>query len=354
MGEILGIGTSHYPGPMVPDSYMAAFLRRALESSRVPEHLKKVESWPRPMQLEWADDGGTRAAGKHRERMIGAFRKIRAEIEAFKPDFILVWGDDQYENFREDIIPPFCVYIFDRAEYVPLAGIERWAKTDQNIWGEPPDKVFNIKGHVPGGRYLVNRLSQEDFDLPYAYTLRSDRGLAHSFSQTLVFLDYDRQGFDFPLVPFHVNCYGSSVIRSRGGIAHLAGDGNEGPDPPAPSPRRCFDLGRSVARALGESPWRVVLMATSSWSHAFLTEKNHWLYPDMEADRQRFEELRDGKHGSWRGLDLAQIEESGQNEILNWVCLAGAVTELNQRIEVIDYVESHVFNSNKCFALFRP
>ena len=95
-------------------------------------------------------------------------------------------------------------------------------------------------------------------------------------------------------------------------------------------------------------------MASSSWSHAFLTKKNHWLYPDMEADRQRFEELKNGEHGSWRDLNLSQIEESGQNEILNWVCLAGAMTELKYRIEVIDYVESHVFNSNKCFAVFRP
>jgi hypothetical protein len=95
-------------------------------------------------------------------------------------------------------------------------------------------------------------------------------------------------------------------------------------------------------------------MATSSWSHAFLTEKNHWLYPDMEADRQRFEELRDGGYDSWRELSLSQIEEAGQNEILNWVCLAGAMTELKLQVEVIDYVESYVFNSNKCFAVFRP
>ncbi len=354
MGEILGIGTSHYPGPMVPDSYMAAFLRRTLESPRVPDQLKKVQSWPRPMQLEWGSDEGATAAGKHREQLMGAFRKIRAEIEAFRPDFIVVWGDDQYENFREDIIPPFCVYIFDQAQYTPLAGIDRWARTSQNVWDEPPGKVFTVKGHVPGGRYLVSRLLEEDFDLPYAYTLRFARGLAHSFSQTLLYLDYDRLGFDHCLIPFHVNCYGSAVIRSRGGNAHLKAEGKDGPDPPAPSPRRCFELGRAVARLLRASPWRVVLMATSSWSHAFLTEKNHWLYPDMESDLRRFEELRDGGHGRWRELSLSQIEDAGQNEILNWVCLAGAMTELKLKVNVVDYVESYIFNSNKCFAVFRP
>ena len=37
--------------------------------------------------------------------MIDEFRKIRRELDAFKPDFVLIWGDDQYENFREDCVP---------------------------------------------------------------------------------------------------------------------------------------------------------------------------------------------------------------------------------------------------------
>jgi hypothetical protein len=48
------------------------------------------------------------------------------------------------------------------------------------------------------------------------------------------------------------------------------------------------------------------------------------------------------------------VEASGQHEILNWVCLAGAMTELNYQVEVIDFVETYVFNSSKCFAVFRP
>jgi len=54
---------------------------------------------------------------------------------------------------------------------------------------------------------------------------------------------------------------------------------------PAPSPARCFDLGQALARALKPSPWRIALIATASFSHAFLTKKNHFFYPDMESDR---------------------------------------------------------------------
>ncbi len=354
MGELLGIGVTHYPGPMVPDADMACFLRRTLQSDRVPAPWKQVANWPVLMQAEWAADGGKAAAGQHRARLVDAFRRVRREIEAFQPDFILIWGDDQYENFREDIIPPFCVYVVDCVLSRPLLGTERWAQTTANWWGEPQDKVFPIRGHPDGAKYLVRRLMESGFDIPYAYATRHERGLAHSFNQTLLFLDYDRKGFDFPVVPFHVNCYGSSVIRSRGGGAHLSGDGGSQPDPPGPSPLRCFALGQAIARALHESPWRAVLMGSSSWSHAFLTEKNYWLYPDVESDRQRLQELQAGQFSTWAGLDPTAIEDAGQHEILNWVCLAGAMTELGYTVEVVDFVETYVFNSSKCFALFRP
>jgi hypothetical protein len=354
MGELLGVGLTHYPGPMVPDEYMAAFLRRTLESNRVPAHLKEVASWPAAMQEEWGADESTTAAARHRARLVDGFRRVRREIEAFDPDFILIWGDDQYENFREEIIPPFCVYILDTLVSKPLAGVEKWAHTPQNAWSEAPDKEFRFRGHPDGAKYLVRRLNESGFDIPYAYATRDNRGLAHSFNQTMLFLDYDRTGFDQRIVPFHVNCYGSSVIRNRGGIAHLAADGSAEPDPPGPTPERCFALGRTVARLLKESPWRVVLMGSSSWSHAFLTEKHCWLYPDVESDRARLAELKAGRYTTWAGLDLAQVEEAGQHEILNWVCLAGAMTELNYRVEVLDFVETYVFNSSKCFAVFRP
>jgi hypothetical protein len=353
MAEILGVGVSHYPGPMVADAYMAGFLRRTLASPRVPAHMKNPNNWPPQMQSEWNDDGGEKAAAQHRARFVQSFRRVRAEIEDFRPDFILIWGDDQYENFLEDGIPPFCVYVFDKADCRPLIGTERWAKTPQNVWGEDPTKVFPVKGHAPGARFLVRQLMEEDVDISYAYAFRSARGLAHSFGQTLIFLDYERCGFDFRIIPFHVNCYGSQVISSKGGGAHLEGENNDDLDPPPPSPKRCFDIGAKVARILKESPWRVVIMASSSWSHAFLTEKNHWLYPDMESDRRRFQELKEANYHLWRALTISEIEKAGQHEILNWVCLAGAMSELKMRVEIIDYLETYVFNSNKCFALFR-
>jgi hypothetical protein len=94
-------------------------------------------------------------------------------------------------------------------------------------------------------------------------------------------------------------------------------------------------------------------MASSSWSHAFLTEKNHWIYPDLEADRAMLEQLRVGAYTAWRDQPLHKMEESGQQEVLNWVCLAGAMAELGRKAEILDWVETWIFNAPKCLALFK-
>jgi hypothetical protein len=280
---------------------------------------------------------------------VEALRTLRKELDAFAPDFVVIWGDDQYENFTEEIIPPFCVLAAEAIECRPYARRTAFTPAD-NPWGDPADAVFHLRGHRAGGKYLAARLLAAGFDMPYAYTTRYQHGLAHAFINTVLYLDWDRTGFPYPVVPFHVNCYGSAVVQRRGG---LAAPGSAEPDPPAPSPARCFDLGAATARALAESPWRVALVGSSSWSHAFLTATHHWLYPDVEADRARLAELRAGTFARWRDLTLADIEAAGQHEFLNWICLAGAMHALGRRAEVVDYVESYVFNSDKCFAVFR-
>jgi hypothetical protein len=346
MGEILGVGATHYPPGLVPDEYKPWPLARMLQSDpRIPPHLKDPANWPEPMRREWGDDEGIMAHKAHRARVFNAFRKIREEIDAFNPDFILIWGDDQYENFKEDIIPPFCVLAYDKLEFQPFKRL----RGRPNIWGEPEDKAFTNPGARTAGRYLATRLLEEGIDMAYAYRPLHEDGLGHAFAYTLLFLDLDRQGFAYPILPVAVNCYGRNVIRNRGGATPYADE----LDPPSPSPRRCFELGQATARILKESPWRVVLMASSSWSHAFLTEKHHWLYPDLEADRALLQHLQAGDYAQWRDLPLQQMEAAGQQEVLNWVCLAGAMAELDYKMQLLDWVETWLFNAPKCMAIFK-
>jgi hypothetical protein len=98
-----------------------------------------------------------------------------------------------------------------------------------------------------------------------------------------------------------------------------------------------------------------VIYASGGWSHGFLVEKNHCLWPDVETDRLRAQQIREGREAEWKNITVREIEDAGQQELMTWICVAGAMHELRQQGEVIDYVETAgVFNSGKCLAVWRP
>src|SRR5262245_17156882 len=77
-----------------------------------------------------------------------------------------------------------------------------------------------------------------------------------------------------------------------------------------------YQLGAFCANRCFRS-WRVALMASSSWSHSFLTDKNWQLWPDVPADRALHDALETGGYAKWHAYKTDQIEESGQREVLN-------------------------------------
>ncbi len=349
MGDILGLGITHYPSFLLRQAGPSS-LRRLLRDPGLPERYRTPDGWPETMRREWSDDEGAAFADQHRRAVMAEILKARAALDAFSPDFIVIWGDDQYENFREDIIPSFCVLAYDKVEIQP------WSKFGErpNAWGEAPDTTFHINGHREGAKFLVSKLIERDFDPAYAYR-PLHTPLGHAFTNSILFLDWDRRGFDFPVVPFAVNCYGQHVIASRGyreSLENPVADADL--DPPSPSPARCFELGAACARVLAESPWRVALIASASWSHAFLTRKHHFLYPDTPADRALFEALESGDYATWRSTTLTQIGDSGQQELLNWFCLVGAMAELGRLPSSAVFFETDIMNSNKVIATFVP
>ena len=97
----------------------------------------------------------------------------------------------------------------------------------------------------------------------------------------------------------------------------------------------------------------MALVASSSWSHAFLTAKNNYLWPDTPSDREMLADLKRGDYAAWSKRTTAQLEDSGQHELLNWACLLGAMEELDSKPDFIDFVETNVLTSNKCFATFK-
>lgn len=350
MAEILGLGVTHYPPLIGPDEEMASILRLVLADPGLEDCHRDSRNWPEPLRREYGEDGGTAAAAKHRAALVGHFRRARRLLDDFRPDLVLIWGDDQYENFTEDVIPPFCILAYDEIE-------TRHRRRDAaaNVWGEGPETAFRIQGHREAGKYLARQLLERDVDVAYAYRPLHHQGFAHAFLNTVLYLDYDRVGFPYPVLAFQVNCYGRRVIAQRGFRSDLAHPLAEAAlDPPSPSPKRCMQVGAATARALAEGPWRVALIASSSWSHAFLVDKHRQLYPDIPADRRLYEALRLGDWETWRDTPLAAIEDSGQQELLNWYMLAGAMEALGRVPDECHFIETWAFNSNKCFAAFKP
>lgn len=355
MADILGLGMTHYPN-LSAKRNMCVRIRQCLSDPALPEQLRSPGNWHPTMREQWGTDEGLAHSEKHRRDLIHHFRKVRAELDAFNPDFVLIWGDDQYENFREDCVPAFSVLAYESVEFQPWKGYRR----GPNIWDEPEETTFTMKGHRAGGKYLATALLEEGIDVAYAYK-PLHRPLGHAFSNSVLYLDIDRKGFSYPVVPFAINAYGRWLIGAQGRplnpsqAAQQFQDGESAFDPPAPQPSRCFQVGGAVARALKRSPWRVAVIASSSWSHSFLVQKHALMFPDVEADKRYYEALRRGDWEFWRKTTLAEVEDRGHHELLNWFCLAGAMHELGRREpDESVFLESWITNSDKVFVVFRP
>jgi hypothetical protein len=344
MADLLLMGMTHYPLLGTTDAEMGSLLRTLMKDPAIPDGLAEPAQWPEAMRNEWGTDDGATGAAVHRQDLLDGFAASRKALDAFDPDVLLVWGDDQYENFKEDIVPPYALLAYDDIDTQP------WQKFPwPNVWGEPKDRVHTVKGRPDIARWLAGRLLDDGIDVSYAYKPLHMQGLAHAFMNTQLFLDYERVGFPWPMVCMPINCYGRKVISAKGFFTPFGSDVQ--PDPPSPSPKRLMDVGASVARHLLDSQWRVAIVASSSWSHAFLTDKTWRLVPDTASDKAHYEALVAGNYGYWESTTTAAIEDAGQQEMLNWFALFGAARELGVGgPEDHRFIETHCFNSNKVFA----
>ena len=354
MAEILALGLTHYPPLCLTDANMAGILSWTLEDPAIPAKAKDPANWPAAMRAEWSDDRGATAAAQHRAELVAGFDQMRAVLDEFAPDAVVIFGDDQYENFKEDVIPPFAVCAYGDLEVRPWAHVRESGAigSKPNVWGEGADFGFTLKGRPDIARALAAGLIEAGIDAAYAYQPLHHPSVAHAFLNAILFLDYHRRGFPHPVICLPLNCYGRRVISARGVFSRF--DAALDFDPPSPSPKRFMEMGAAVGRTLAASPWRIALIASSSWSHAFLCDWTWRLRPDTDADRRLYDALCRHDFALWRGTTLAHVETAGQQEVLNWFALMGAVEAIGARLNWSRFVETHVFNSNKVFAVWDP
>jgi hypothetical protein len=311
--------------------------------------MKDPKNWPPKMREEWGDDEGLETARKYRAELVRGLRAARRAIDEFAPDFVLIFGDDHAENIQEDLIPSFAIFAIEEVEC-------KLRQATRNHQQQDGPASITIKGHTAAANHIARELIWRGFEVACSWKLPHGESYGHAMVNTVSFLDLDGVGFPYPVIPVAVNCYGNDLpvagnpIIERQIIGRRRENEAVPPPPPSPVPWRCYDLGKAVAKIIEESPWRAVVIGSSSWSHAFLTAKHNYLFPDMEADRARREELFGGEQAKWRELDPEQIIDSGQQEFLNWICLAGAME--GRKAQILSLSEAYLFNSNKLVAVF--
>jgi hypothetical protein len=231
MTHFLGLGVTHYPLLAGTDEHMAGLLRWTLQDPGIPVAEKDPASWPEAMRAEWSTDGGTAAASQHRKVLRDNLGRCRDALDEFQPDLVVVWGDDQYENFREEVVPPFCVLAYGDLE-VPAFEVMN-ERGSPNAWGLPDDMTITLHGDAEASRGLADELIRDGFDMAYSYKKRPGAHFPHAILNTQLFLDYDHAGaeFPYPLVPITVNCYGQHAIARRGGLARFSEIEREQLDP---------------------------------------------------------------------------------------------------------------------------
>jgi hypothetical protein len=163
MAEILGVGCTHRPLMLRPNEDWTSMMRASLDDPDMPAEMKNPANWPAPLREELGNDWGTASAARGREVYRAHFAEARRVIDEFEPDLIVMWGDDQYENFKEDIIPPFAVLAYEDQERQP------WAhrRSPWNPWGEPADTTVRVRGHKEAGKYLASGLIEAGIDVAY-------------------------------------------------------------------------------------------------------------------------------------------------------------------------------------------
>jgi aromatic ring-opening dioxygenase catalytic subunit (LigB family) len=213
---------------------------------------------------------------------MAAIGQLRDTLVELRPDTVVIVGDDQHENFLDDGMPPFAIYV----------GKEVEASTSLRYLDESyADNRTCYRVDTALGRYLVEQLMEEGFDPAYASQTRYKGGLGHAFARPLKFLMPDAMP---SIVPVMVNTY----------------------HPPVPSPRRCVQFGQALRKLVERFPEerRVVMVASGGLSHTKIVE---------QLDLAFIQAMRHHDSGFMEAMapdDLVQ----GTSEIRNWIVIAAA------------------------------
>ncbi|MDH3241891.1 MAG: hypothetical protein OEO83_14640 [Alphaproteobacteria bacterium] len=226
-------------------------------------------------------------------RCVAAIEALRAKVESWAPDLVIIVSDDQHENILDGTMPPFTIYIGEAAE----------ASVSLRYLGQPKSENRTAYAMAPAlARGMLEDLMNAGFDPAYAKMLEYEGGLGHGFARILKFLTPKAE---LPVIPVMVNTY----------------------HPPAPSATRCVAFGRALAAAIGamKDADKVVVIGSGGLSHPII---------DEDLDHRVLDAIGRGDMDFLASMESG-IFRAGTSEILNWIVTAAAAPREGT---VVDYV----------------
>jgi hypothetical protein len=346
MAEILGITIADFPFLRMKPHNMPGVVAGNIGRGWVDKpYLKDPNNWPEEMRTLWAADQGLAAGTAAQELQIEQFRKVRAALDDFAPDFIVIFFRELGETFRTFARPTYWVEAHEQV----TAKLFQVFGNRENYFEEDPDREDVLQGHREGAMHLIRGLQDAGLNPMYSLESMHANGLGHNALATTVHMDWDKREFKTPIVPIAVDPFGFTRVRNNEGLTEW-----DKSLPRPLTPREAFDLGSAIARTYKASPWRVALVAGVDWSHANDSGLEfERLHPDVAADEARFAQWKENQFTEWGdNWTFEEMEEHAQWELLVTIILAGAMTEVGAKIVHTDFQAGWLFNDDFVTTIF--
>src|SRR5262249_45473771 len=223
----LGLASSHAPGMWWTPEDLPRWLERPKPEIR--NHL------PYTAKLEMESLEMRHA---YVRRFHAAFAALREQVQAYRPDALIMIGDDQGDMFDMANNPTFSVYTGED---------EIWGR-DVRDYNTPPGERRKVSwpNHVELSQVLLKGLIKRGFDMANVAKFdprgNAERGVSHMVSNLVPEVNPDGA---IPIVCVFMNEY----------------------FPPLPSAERCAQLGEAIADVLADRPERVAIYASGGLSH---------------------------------------------------------------------------------------
>lgn len=304
----LGLATSHAPAMFIGPE-------------RWPDiHKILVRDNPQPLAIA---DETEEVIARYVERIKKGFTTLEETLVSYRPDAVILVGDDQNEVFSKAIEPQMAVFLGDEVS----------GTTSLRLLDEPlTENHIKLRCRADLAAHLIEGLVQGGFDVCPMYELqamsRPEGGLGHAFTRPSRALKLDEH--DIPVVPFFLNAY----------------------HPPLPTAQRCYELGLAIRDLLEERPERVAILGSGGLSHDPLGPRAGWI--DEELDRWILATIEAGRSRELTRLYTLGSDtfHGGTGEVRSWIVVAAAFE--GTRGTVVDYLPAYHAVTGLGFAYWSP